>query len=81
MEASGKIKFDGSGLWTLADLFAKVEMHDRRVAEILVHPDNAAEFRRECHDAKTGVDGNVFWGARLVLAGDLKMDDIVVRSE
>lgn len=75
------MRYDGKDLYVLADLFAKVEMHDRRVTEILVHPDNAAEFRRECHDAKTGVDGNVFWGARLVLAGDLKMDDIVVRSE
>lgn len=75
------MKQDGKDLFVLADLFAKVEMHDRRVAEIWVHPDNAEEFRRECREAKTGVDGNVFWGARLVLAGDLKMDDIVVRSE
>ena len=81
MEASGKIKFDGSGKWTLYNLFAEVEKNSVRVAEILVQPDNAEEFRRECHDAKTGVDGNVFLGARLVLSEMIGKDEIVVRSE
>lgn len=75
------MRYDGKDLYVLADLFAKVEMHDRRVAEIWVHPDNAEEFRRECHDAKTGVDGNVFWGARLVLAGMIGKDELVVYSD